>query len=149
MPNSAGKRNVRLLLAAALVLVTSTGCSTETANRSAPSGGPARFATVRLEAIGATGVKGTARFTKAGNDRVRVILEVDPSSGRRAADIHRRPCAENSSVKDDLPDVVNGRSETVIPGSVQGLVGGGRSVAVHSTSDVSSPHAACGDIRRR
>jgi hypothetical protein len=104
--------------------------------------------TVALKPVDNSGVSGTAVLTPMSGDHTQVTLQIDnPPPGALPAHIHFDTCANPSDIRFGLSNVVNGRSETVVSGSIAYLRRGhGKfSINVHR-AEPDLPIIACGDI---
>jgi hypothetical protein len=104
--------------------------------------------TITLHAVEASGVTGTAVLTPLNGSGIKVTLELaNVPPGDLPAHIHFDTCANPSTIRYGLSNVVNGRSETTVVTPIAYLRRGhGRfSINVHKAeSDL--PIIACGDI---
>ena len=104
--------------------------------------------TIRLNQVDGSGVTGTATLRPMDASHVRVTLElVNVPPGDLPAHIHFDTCANPSSIRYGLSNVVNGKSESEVFASIAYLRRGhGRfSINVHK-ADPDLPIIACGDI---
>jgi Cu/Zn superoxide dismutase len=103
--------------------------------------------TITLHAVDNSGVTGTATLTPMGESTM-VTLEINnPPPGALPAHIHFDTCANPSDIRFGLSNVVDGKSETTVSGSIAYLRRGhGRfSINVHRAQP-DLPIIACGDV---
>jgi hypothetical protein len=104
--------------------------------------------TVVLKAVDNSGVSGTALLTPMSGEHVQVMLHIDnPPPGALPAHIHFDTCANPSDIRFGLANVVDGKSETVVSGSIAYLRRGHGKFSInvhHAEPDL--PIVACGDI---
>ena len=103
--------------------------------------------TITLHEVDGSGVTGTATLTPQG-ESTKVTLEINnPPPGALPAHIHFDTCANPSEIRFGLSNVVAGKSETTVSGSIAYLRRGhGRfSINVHR-EEPDLPIIACGDI---
>ena len=111
--------------------------------------GPTREFQIDLHELGDSGVTGTVRLeTTRGGEGSRVIVELDGApDGPLIGHMHSGPCTEKSSTPTHtFGPIEDGRLDTTISASVQGLTHGNFSLAVHADDDGKSTHIACGQI---
>lgn len=104
--------------------------------------------TVALRSVDNSAVSGTAVLTPMSGDHTRVTVNVDNvPPGALPAHIHFDTCANPSEIRFGLTNVIDGKSETVVSGSIAYLRRGhGKfSINVHK-AEPDLPIIACGDI---
>jgi hypothetical protein len=104
--------------------------------------------TIVLKPIDNSGVSGTAVLTPLAGEHMQVTLQIDNAPpGALPAHIHFDTCANPSEIRFGLTNVVNGKSETTVSGSIAYLRRGhGKfSINVHR-AEPDLPIIACGDI---
>jgi hypothetical protein len=109
---------------------------------------PSTPVTVVLRPVDNSGVSGSAVLTPMTGGQTRVQLSIDnPPPGALPAHIHFDTCANPSTIRFGLTNVVDGKSETVVSGSIAYLRRGhGRfSINVHR-AEPDLPIIACGNI---
>jgi hypothetical protein len=92
---------------------------------------------------------GTAVFTDLGDGTTRVVVELSNGSAvPQPAHIHAGQCGPTLDPKPAYPlsNVVNGRSESVVPVDVHDLTGGTYAVNVHKSAAEVQVYVACGNI---
>jgi hypothetical protein len=125
----------KIALLAAVALL--AGCEAATPTR-----------TIALQTINDSGVVGTVSFSKVG-DKTGVKIEVDPAGNLdMPAHIHPGTCeALTPQPKFPLENVVEGRSSTVVPATVDELFAGNLAVNIHKANDDMRTYTACVDIK--
>ena len=102
---------------------------------------------VSMKAQNKSGESGSARLTPEGPDktRVEITLKGGPKGTPQPAHIHEGSCAKlDPKPKQGLENVVDGKSSTVVPASLDSVKG--MAINVHkSTSDIKT-YVSCGDI---
>ena len=111
-------------------------------------GGPTREYAVEIEELGGSGVSGRADMRSIGSEQSEVAIELeDAPDGPLAVHMHEGPCRRDAAPPThELEPVEDGRSESVIGASVQGLTHGHFHLAIHESDDEDSEHIACGQI---
>src|SRR5213078_2405326 len=101
-------------------------------------GGMAKSVSVSMHAQNKSGETGTAKLTPEGADktRVEIALKGGPKGTAQPAHIHEGSCAKlDPKPKHGLENVVDGKSTTVVPVSLDSVKG--MAINVHkSTSDI-------------
>ena len=130
-------RAIRSTLVAALLVA---GCGT-------PSGS-ARSVELVLVAQGDSGVEGRVTLLELGPDRSQVAIEVDPAGHESMpAHIHAGSCDELvPQPKYALENVVDGRSTTEVPASLDALMAGDHALNLHRSNDEMDVSTACVDL---
>jgi hypothetical protein len=112
-------------------------------------GGAAATRQVALRTLNESGVSGTATLTDLGNSRTRVQIEVSPAGNPdMPAHIHPGTC-ENLTPQPRVPleNVLEGRSVTEVPASLEELTRGDVAINVHHSNEDMGTYTACGEIR--
>lgn len=110
---------------------------------------PAKTFMVQLQAQNNSGMTGTAYFSEAENAQTKVVLLMAgvPSSVARSVHIHAGACPTPGKVEFPLADIVEGKSETLIPVDFQRLADRlPLAVNVHKSFAELTQYVACGDI---
>ena len=104
--------------------------------------------TVSLTTLNASGVTGTVTFTALG-DKTTVEIAVDPGANPdMPAHIHPGTCDNlTPQPKFPLENVVDGRSRTDVPATIDELFAGGLAVNIHRSNDDLKTYTACVDLR--
>ena len=106
-------------------------------------------ASVKLEPQNSSGESGTATLTKAGDNKTKVVLEVQgaPAGVSQPVHIHKGTCA-NLDPKPAYPlsPVVNGKSETTVNVSLDSLEKGGYAINGHKSAQDVKTYVFCGPI---
>jgi hypothetical protein len=106
-------------------------------------------ASVKLEPQNSSGESGTATLTKAGDNKTKVVLEVQgaPAGVSQPVHIHKGTCA-NLDPKPAYPlsPVVNGKSETTVNASLDSLEKGGYAINGHKSAQDVKTYVFCGPI---
>jgi hypothetical protein len=110
------------------------------------SGGEARF--YELIAKNDSGVSGSVTLTPVGDDRTRVVVDVDPAGHPdMPAHIHPGTCAEPvPQPKYPLENVRDGSSTTEVPASLDDLLADTVSINLHQSNDHMEISTACVDL---
>jgi hypothetical protein len=106
-------------------------------------------ATVKLQPQNNSGESGTATLTKAGENQTKVVLDVkvEPTGASQPVHIHKGPCAKlDPKPAYPLSPLVNGKSETMVNASLDGLEKGGYAINGHKSAQEVSTYVFCGDI---
>jgi hypothetical protein len=127
----------------------SASSAVSSAASSAASSVPEAY-TVDLSEQNGSGESGTATFTAAGSDQVKVVLAITGGGGAaQPAHVHTGTCEALGDIAYPLADVVNGHSETTIDVSLAALQAAavsGMAVNVHESAARIQNYVACGDI---
>ena len=105
--------------------------------------------TVTIMQQNQSGESGTATLTPldGGKTKVEISLKSAPKDVAQPAHIHDGNCASlDPKPKQGLENVVNGKSTTVVPVSLQQLVDGKTAINVHKSAQEEKVYVACGDI---
>ena len=97
-----------------------------------------------------SGESGTATLTplEGNKTKVEISLESGPKDVAQPAHIHDGGCASlDPKPKHGLENVVNGKSTTVVPASLQELADAKTAINVHKSTEDVKTYVACGDIR--
>ena len=97
-----------------------------------------------------SGESGTATLTplEGGKTKVEISLKGESKGVAQPAHIHDGGCASHApKPKHGLDNVVNGKSTTVVPASLQELIDGKTAINVHKGTEDLKTYVACGDIR--
>ena len=119
-----------------------------TQDASTQGGGPIREFELELRELSGSGVTGTAQIKTLGQEAGDLVVELDDApDGELALHTHSGPCvAQATAPTHQIEPVVDGRAETRIAASVQGLTHGGFNLSVHANEDGDSEHITCGEI---
>jgi hypothetical protein len=112
--------------------------------------GAAKGVTVRLAAQNKSGQSGTARLTPMG-DKTRVDISMKPGAKGVAqpAHIHDGACPKpDPKPKYGLHDVVDGKSSSEVPVSLEALLKEKLAINVHKSKEEVKVYVACGNIAR-
>jgi len=102
--------------------------------------------TVNISALNNSGVSGTAMLTPMG-EQTNVVAQLQNAPGPHPIHFHEGTCENlNPAVKLPLTAVQNGRSETMVPASVQTLMAMQHSINVHKSPQEASVYVACGAL---
>jgi len=134
------------LLTGIVVLATAAGVAfAQDAKKEGKKGG--KSVSVRMQAQNDSGETGSAKLTAEGADKTRVEISLKgaPKGTAQPAHIHEGSCAKlDPKPKHGLENVVDGKSTTVVPASLDSVKG--MAINVHkSTSDIKT-YVSCGDI---
>src|SRR5438067_11183932 len=102
---------------------------------------------VSMKAQNKSGESGSARLTPEGADktRVEITLKGGPKGTPQPAHIHEGSCAKlDPKPKHGLENVVDGKSTTVVPASLDSVRG--MAINVHKSTDDIKTYVSCGDI---
>jgi hypothetical protein len=104
--------------------------------------------TVELGEENGSGQTGTATLTAVSADETRVVVEVtNPPAETQPAHIHRGSCADlDPAPLYGLPNLIDGRSETTVPASLDELGDGGLALNVHRSDAQLDLYVACGNL---
>jgi len=119
----------------------------DTKKSGAKKGGMAKSVSVSMHAQNKSGETGTAKLTPEGADktRVEITLKGAPSGTPQPAHIHEGSCAKlDPKPKIGLENVVDGKSTTVVPASLDSVRG--MAINVHKSADDIKTYVSCGDI---
>jgi hypothetical protein len=105
---------------------------------------------VRLSPLSKSGERGTARLTPEGDKtKVELSLSGGPKGTAQPAHIHEGSCAKlDPKPKYGLENVVDGKSTTEVPVSIETLTAGGLAVNVHKSGQDIKTYVACGNIKK-
>ena len=134
------------MLTGMLVLATAAGVAfAQDAKKEGKKAG--KSMNVRMQAQNDSGETGSAKLTAEGADKTRVEISLKgaPKGTPQPAHIHEGSCAKlDPKPKHGLENVVDGKSTTVVPVSLDSVKG--MAINVHkSTSDIKT-YVSCGDI---
>ena len=106
--------------------------------------------TVRLTAQNKSGETGSAKLTPQGDQtKVEISLKGTPKGVAQPAHIHEGSCAKlDPKPKYGLESITDGKSTTVVPVSIDTLLGGKMAINVHKSGEDLKTYVACGDIKR-
>src|SRR3989449_7958053 len=110
----------------------------------------AKSVTVRLGQQNKSGESGTARLTPDG-DKTKVVVNLKgaPKGVSQPAHVHEGTCAKlDPKPKYPLQNVVDGKSTSEVPVSVDALMSGSYAINVHKSADDIKTYVACGDIKK-
>jgi len=131
-----------------LVLATATGVAfAQESKKGSKKGGMAKSVNVSMHAQNKSGETGTAKLTPEGPDktRVEITLKGAPKGTPQPAHIHEGSCAKlDPKPKQGLENVVDGKSTTVVPVSLDSVRG--MAINVHKSTNDIKTYVSCGDI---
>ena len=106
--------------------------------------------TVKLGAQNKSGETGSAKLTPEGNQtKVEISLKGTPKGVAQPAHIHEGSCAKlDPKPKYGLESITDGKSTTVVPVSIDTLLGEKMAINVHKSGEDLKTYVACGDIKR-
>jgi len=110
----------------------------------------AKSVTVRFGQQNNSGESGTARLTPDG-DKTKVVINLKgaPKGVPQPAHIHEGTCAKlDPKPKYPLQNVVDGKSTSEVPASLDSLMSGTNAINVHKSAADIKTYVACGDIRK-
>ena len=124
---------------AGLALVVLGGCA---------SPPPAAPVTLQLRELNDSGVSGTVTMTAIDEGHTLVEVDVDAAGHpNMPAHIHPGTCAELvPQPKYALETVIEGRSSTAVPASLDELLSGGQALNIHSSNEHMDLYSACGEL---
>ncbi len=105
--------------------------------------------TVTLNAENASGQNGTATITSMSDNEIKVVIDLSNGSAEpQPVHIHKGSCA-NLDPKPAYPltNLVNGKSETMVPVGMAEFQIGGYAINAHKSATEASVYVACGDIQ--
>ncbi len=104
--------------------------------------------TFQLAELNDSGVSGTAVLTDLGDGSTRVVVDVDPAGHpEMPAHVHHGTCAELvPQPLHWLVNVVDGKSDTVLPLSLEELLAGELAINVHASFVDLDTYTACVDL---
>jgi hypothetical protein len=110
----------------------------------------AKSVSVRLGQQNKSGESGSARLTPQGDKtKVEITLKGAPKGVPQPAHIHEGSCAKlDPKPKYPLQNVVDGKSTSEVPVSLDALLSGSNAINVHKSADEAKVYVACGDIKR-
>lgn len=111
----------------------------------------AKSVTVRLAAQNKSGQSGRARLTAMGEDKTKVdiTMKPGPKGVAQPAHIHEGACPKpNPKPKHGLQDVVDGKSSSEVPVSLDTLLKEKLAINVHKSKEEVKVYVACGNIAR-
>lgn len=120
-----------------------------TAAPAGPTATALTVVTIPLSALNGSGEQGTAVLTEEYDLGTRIVLQLSGAPSKpQPAHIHLGTC-DNIAPKPSYPlkNVVNGRSETLLPISFSELRRGVYLINVHTSETQLEPYVACGEIR--
>ncbi|HET7677866.1 MAG TPA: hypothetical protein VFK38_08415 [Candidatus Limnocylindrales bacterium] len=107
----------------------------------------ARSVTVQLNAVGGSGVSGSATLTEEGTSTLVEVKVSDGGNQSMPAHIHPGTCAElDPKPRYPLSDVVNGASKTTVSAPLKDLQAGDFAVNLHKSATDITTYTACGEI---
>jgi hypothetical protein len=112
----------------------------------APDPSPIRLT---LRTLSDSGVTGTVTLSAGGDERTRVLVEVDPAGHPdMPAHIHPGTCDELvPQPRYPLTNVVDGRSETEVPAPLDELLAGDVALNLHASNAELEVYTACVELR--
>ena len=130
------RRHTAPLLGLGIAVVVLAACS------------PATSRTVTLRTLNDSGVTGTAVLTDNGDGTTRVEVDVDPAGHpNMPAHIHPGTC-DNLVPQPQYPlqNVVDGKSDTDVPVSLDELFAGDLALNLHNSPDDFGTYTACAEL---
>ncbi len=135
---------------------TSTTAPDNTTATTTPAGGMmgggmhATQVTVVMKEETGSGESGTATLTAMEGNRVRINigLKGENATGKQPAHVHAGTCAKPGAVKIPLKDVILGKSNTVVGGTIASLTAGNMIINVHESAKNMGKYVACGAITK-
>lgn len=126
-------------LAGLAISIALTACTGQTAEETL---------TVELMPLNGSGVTGSVRLASVEADRTLVEIEVDPSGNPdMPAHIHPGTCTElTPQPAYPLANVIDGRSSTEVPASLDELLAGELAVNLHRSNMQLDVYTACVDL---
>ncbi len=114
-----------------------------------PNGAGGEAVTVRLAPENKSGESGTAKLTSQGDQtKVEISLKGGPKGVSQPAHIHEGTCAKlDPKPKYGLENVVDGKSTTEVPVSLDALLKEKVAINVHKSGNEIKTYVACGNIR--
>jgi len=106
-------------------------------------------ATAKLAPQNNSGESGTATLTKVGDDKTKVVLQVQgaPSGTPQPVHIHKGTCDKlDPKPAYPLSPVINGKSESTVNASLDSLEKGGYAINGHKSAQEASTYVFCGKI---
>jgi hypothetical protein len=135
-----------------VVFAAATGVAlAQEAKKGASKKAQGKSVSVRMSPQNKSGESGTARLTAEGADKTRVVISLKgaPKGTAQPAHIHDGSCAKlDPKPKQGLENVVDGKSTTVVPVSLDELTSGKLAINVHKSTDDIKTYVSCGDIRK-
>jgi CHRD domain-containing protein len=140
---------VKLRLLAILVAGALAGGFAFAQDKEKKSSKGGKAVTVRIGAQNKSGESGTARLTPEGDQtKVEITLKGAPKGTPQPAHIHEGSCAKlDPKPKYGLESLVDGKSTTTVPQSIQTLTAGNLAINVHKSKEDLKTYVACGDIK--
>ena len=134
----------------ALALASSFAMAQDSKSKKMDKKPAAKSVSVRMGAQNKSGETGTARLTPQGDQtKVEISLKGAPKGTPQPAHIHEGTCAKlDPKPKQGLENVVDGKSSTVVPMSLETLTAGKLAINVHKSTDDIKTYVACGNIRK-
>jgi hypothetical protein len=124
-------------LAAAVAALALAGCG----------GGDKPALMVRLAEENGSGQSGTATFTPAEDGRTTIVVELsNPPQAPQPAHVHPGPCGDLGDPVAGLVNLVDGRSETTVPMSLEELQSGDLVIHAHKSEAEFDVSVACAPI---
>jgi len=105
--------------------------------------------TAKLAPQNNSGESGTATLTKVGDDKTKVVLQVQgaPSGTPQPVHIHKGTCDKlDPKPAYPLSPVINGKSESTVNASLDSLEKGGYAINGHKSAQEASTYVFCGKI---
>jgi Cu/Zn superoxide dismutase len=111
-------------------------------------GGSEDSVTVSLQEQNGSGESGEVRLTSVDDDQTRVVIELDGApAGPQPAHIHERSCDNiDPAPANNLENVVEGRSETVVDVSLEHLQSTPHAINVHRSPEAVDEYVACATV---
>lgn len=138
---------MRLTGALALLLVlVAAACGESKPKSTTSTSSSARSIDVQLQEQNFSGETGTVTFSAEGS-KTRVVVDMPTfAANPQPAHVHKGTCDELGAIAYALPNIVQGKSSTVVPVSLDELVKGTYAVNVHRSAKKLGEYVACGNI---
>ena len=111
-------------------------------------GGGDDSVTVSLQEQGGSGESGEVTLTAVDGERTRVVIELGGApAGPQPAHIHERACDDlDPAPANNLENVLEGRSETVVDVSLEHLRSSPHAINVHRSPEALDEYVACATV---
>lgn len=133
-------RSVRIVCSLVVSTALLAGCGSATSDQ--------RSVELVLVTLNSSGVEGSVTMVELNAERTRVEIEVDPAGhGSMPAHIHPGSCVDLvPQPKYALENVVDGRSTTEVPASLDELMAGDQALNLHRSNEEMDVYTACVDL---
>jgi len=110
--------------------------------------GAERSVELVLRTLNSSGVEGRVTLVEVGPDRTRVEIVVEPAGhASMPAHVHPGSCADLvPQPKYALENVIDGRSTTEVPASLDDLTAGDQALNLHRSNQEMDVYTACVDL---